>query len=220
VYLYWFQPCKTGQLFFSEQCEPCPTFGICDGSAALTCTAGSYLTTQNVMSDTVNIKPICQVCPKVLFPNIPDYPFLDGIHGIINMSSYVLHSCDLRQLPATGGRLFHGLLCALQSRERLGDCVKYGRFNLQSLFVSCRLCCDSEYPRKTAMHILYMRDACMHKAPRHNTSIFYRYHGRPQCVYGNVDIDARHNRWQIASQYLTHSPTASYLRCMPRGLYA
>jgi len=82
------QPCKTGQLSFSEQCEPCPTSGICDGLATLACTAGSYLSTQNLTFDAVTIKPICQVCPKVLFQNVPVYQFFNRTHVLINKSSH------------------------------------------------------------------------------------------------------------------------------------
>ena len=64
---------------------------ICDGLATLACTAGSYLSTQNLTSDAVTIKPICQVCPKVLIQNVPVYQLFNCTHVLINKSSNVVN---------------------------------------------------------------------------------------------------------------------------------
>jgi len=82
--------CATGELFFNSKCENCPSSGVCDGSAALVCTPGSYLTTQTVASST-DTRPVCPVCPKggdcftgVFVPDNPESVWesavdLDGI---------------------------------------------------------------------------------------------------------------------------------------------
>jgi len=61
------QLCASVELFFNGKCESCPSSGICDGSAALTCIPGFYLTDLNVTSSASNPKPVCRVCPEVSF---------------------------------------------------------------------------------------------------------------------------------------------------------